>query len=215
MSLLNASADWLVAFHAWNAIVEAWYQSYDIQLLHAWYQSLLMQPILRLHSICCNEYITCCILDASIVDASNTLVTLSLIPVLYDLLLHAYWWAMMMLPPTFWLYKMLVECSMVAFILVTKIFLLHFVHELILIFWAHFFAFWIDSHFCNSVVWLVIYALLCFYIILPIFGLIFFAGRCLPCFWDSSLMEMESSLFWFKWNPNSWYFFLYIKFWTY
>ena len=65
-------------------------------LLHASYQSLLMLPILRWLSIWCNAYMTCCcILDASIVDASNTLVTLSLMPVLYDLLLHAYWWAMM------------------------------------------------------------------------------------------------------------------------
>ena len=56
--MLDASAVWL--------LVDA----------NAWYQSLLMQPILRWHSICCNEYITCCILDASIVDASNTLVTL-------------------------------------------------------------------------------------------------------------------------------------------
>ena len=154
-------------------------------LLHSLYQSLLKLPILRWHSVWCNAYMTCCcFLDASIIDACNTLVTLSLMPVLYDLL-HAYWWAMMMLPPTFWLYKMLVECSMVAFILVTRIVLLHFVHELILIFWAHFFAFWIDSHFCNSVVWLVISALLCFYIILPIFGLVFFAGWWFSCFWDS------------------------------
>ena len=77
-----------------------------------------------------------------------------------SMLIYGLWW---MLPPMFWLYKMLVEWSMVAFILVTRIFLLHFVHELIQIFWAHFFAFWIDSHFCNSVVWLVIYALLLHY----------------------------------------------------
>ena len=115
----------------------------------------------------CNTQVTFTLMPVivmyDLLHASNTLVTLSLMPVLYDLLLHAYWWAMMMLPPTFWLYKMLVECSMVTFILVTRIFLLHFVHELIQIFWAHFFTFWIDSHFCNSVVWLVIYALLLHY----------------------------------------------------
>ena len=76
-------------------LVDAWYQSYDIQLLHAWYQSLLKLPILKWHSVWCNAYMTCCcFLDASIIDAINTLVTLSLMPVLYDLF-HAYWWAMM------------------------------------------------------------------------------------------------------------------------
>ena len=186
--MLDAIADWLVA---------------------CLMQVLLMLATLRWHSLWCQCCMTCCMLHTSHCwcyqysgdiqfDAMHIwLVVAFLMPVL--LMLSTLWWHLVwcqccmtcsmlidglwwMLPPTFWLYKMLVEWYMVAFILVTRIFLLHFVHELILIFWAHFFAFWIDSHFCNSVVWLIIYALLCFYMILPIFGLIFFCRMVFALF---------------------------------